>query len=105
MEALAEGLEGRPYRAEVLATFARPSRSTPEAALLHHIETRAWDGREPSRPSRTRQACLVRSEIRIRSCFAIHAAIASISSPAVADLAIREFVGESLTYTASFAIA
>jgi hypothetical protein len=41
-----------------------------------------------------RQACLVRSEIRKRSCFAIHAAIASISSPAVADLAIREFVGE-----------
>jgi hypothetical protein len=93
MEALAEGLEGRPYRAEVLAMFARPSRSTPGAASSHR-NTSVGLGREPSQRSRTRQACLVLSEIRMRSCFGIHTAMASTSSPAVADLAIREFVGE-----------
>ena len=104
MEALAEGLEGRPYRAEVLATFA-PSLPTPGAALLHHIETRAWVCRQLSgrlgcaKPawSVPRFACVLasRSTPQLRALVPRQSPISPFENLLVSNL----------TYTALFTIA
>jgi hypothetical protein len=104
MEALAEGLEGRPYRAEVLAMFA-PSRRAPGAELLHHIETRAWICRElPGRLACAKPAWSVPRFACV---------LASRSTPQLRALAPRQsrispfenLLVSTLTYAALFTIA
>ena len=61
MEAHAEGLEGRPHRTEVLATFAGPRHRKhvrisirAEEECRHHAPGYAWIGEDPLQRRNTR---------------------------------------------------